>query len=127
MNYFTAVPAFFTQAVSIFFPSFSINDSERADENKVSGGARDIYSSNPLRNSYAARSGARNLRNMTNETSSRNVDNSFNYPGTSQPKNPYSNMGPDGADYSGRMGGGQYANNAQFGENQFLMKSVGGE
>jgi hypothetical protein len=60
-----------------------------------------------MRNSYAAKSGARNIRNLNNnETSSRNIDNSFNYPSASQAKNPYSSVGPDGNDYSGRIGGG---------------------
>ena len=110
MDYFKAIPRFFKQAIDIYFPSFSINDLDKEDESKASGGIRDIYSSNPLRNSYVARSGARNLRNIVNETSSRNGDTSYNYQSAGLSKNPYSNAGQDGADYSGRNAGGLPAN-----------------
>lgn len=82
-----------------------------------------------MRYSYVAKSGTRNLRNITNEASSRNGDAPFQYQSAnrSQAKSPYANAGPDGADYSGRNNGGQYPQNAQMGENQFLMKSVSEE
>ena len=100
--------------MDIFFPSFSINDKEKEDENKNDRG---LYSTNPMRYSYMAKSGTRNLRNMTNETSSRNGDAPFQYASNRQAKSPYANAGPDGMDYSGRNNGGQFAQNAQMGEN----------